>query len=419
MKAPTWRPWLVAIIVAMAFATAWESLVGLFASRPSGGNDYLIFLAASRLTSAGGNPYDAASVLRVAHHLAPWMGLLPPAGGFAYLPWVAVATRPLSLAPFLVGFALWDCISLALIVWSTERWCCWLGGPLLRGWTILLVGLSSASIATLMLGQMDAWLLAGLTLSFGAYRRQWWAVAGVISVATTALKPQAVFLLPVGYMLLVWKTPPARAAYLRGAVAAAIALVGLPLVALPNLWANWWVGAVSFGRSLSSQIDIASLQGLERWAPTSWGWRLAATDPVVMGIAGLGILAALWCYWRVYISPAWLGADAVDRWMTIVAVPMALGLAVSPYLHTYDLLVCVPLLLWGLARHPGQLRSLPTWVVLAGLELSPLALAAMGVLRYSQLRSPTPFALTAFLCLIGSWLHAAKRARTGVSKLVH
>jgi hypothetical protein len=317
------------------------------------------------------------------------------------MPWVAVVLVPFGLMPYWLGFGIWSVVSLGLLVLCIDCWWRWLR-PSIPRWAVQLAVLGSfPALSLLRLGQIDAFVLGIATLGFAMYRRQMWFWMGVLSVIGLSLKPQALLWLPFGYLLLVGGNRTARWRAGAGMAAAAIAVVILPLALNRNAWDGYARAALNIGKG---QPDIASLVGFVRWFPAlnrlPIGLNTPATD--ILAALGLGAIAA-WV-WRTLISPRWQHSDPTDRWVALVAFPLLIWLASAPYLHDDDLVMVLPIVLWGLSRDHLAVWRPVIWLVLTALVVDD---GIQGLVLQFLPRSATPAPAVLLLTVITCWLWVA------------
>lgn len=322
-----------------------------------GGAAFLVFYSAARTLSQGGTPYH------IVHGIA-----LDQA--FVYLPWVAIVLRPISRMPFWTAFHVWIAISGGLVLLST-----WILARTLRWsrWLLLVAGVAFSSILwrCLLTGQIDGFAVALETLALLGAIRQTPAASGALSVAAALLKPQVLWVLPVVLFVALLRRQQGRG-FATGGIAAILLLVGVPAVLYPALLIEWARTMRSFASSIASvQPDLAGLPGLLRFAPSSYHLEPSLASPVTLVIVSGGILIIGWLVWRTGTGPTWTRLSETNRLVWAVMLPMGVWFLISPYSHSNDILVLVPLLVVALGRN-GYAAHTPAGVVtLAALVTLP------------------------------------------------
>jgi hypothetical protein len=396
---------VVGLVSIIQLVIIWRLFLDVPSVRVLAGIDYWVFAAAGRAVASGHSPYAPQAITAALRALRPISTADPPGGVFAYMPWVAVVLVPFGLMPYWLGFGIWSVVSLALLVGCIDCWWRWLR-PSISRWALqLAVLVSFPALSLLRLGQMDAFLLGITTLGFALYRRQRWFWVGVLAVVGVSLKPQALLWLPLGYILLAGGNRTARWRGVAGMVAAAVALVILPLALNRNAWDGYFKTFLSIGKG---QPNIASLAGFVSWFPALNGLPIGLSSPVtdVLLVLGLGVIAA-WV-WRVLINPRWQQSDPTDRWVALVAFPLLIWLASAPYLHDDDLVLIMPIVLWGLSRDHLALRRPAVWLVLIALVVDD-GIQGLVLQFLPRLATPAPAAL--LLAVITCCLWVARPPR--------
>lgn len=323
-----------------------------------GGGAFFVFYKAGGALDRGLSPYHA--VTGVALNQA-----------FVYLPWVAVMFQPIARWPFGIALYLWVTASGALALlstWVTARALGW------HRWVVLVsgVGVSSVLWRCLVSGQMDGIALAMETLALICSLRRRYSAAGAMSVAAALLKPQVLWLLPV---LLLFRSLRFRQSrhFLGGALVAGGVLVGVPAVLYPQLLFAWVRMLLAFSSSLATiQPDLAGLPGLLRFAPPAWGLGPPSlTNPITLLLVGAGVACVVWLMSRVDAGPAWARVGEAEHLVWSVMLPMGVWFLVSPYSHSNDILVLVPLLVVALGRNGRNIESTGGVVTVTALVVLP------------------------------------------------
>lgn len=287
--------------------------------------DYISFYAAGWLVrgSHAGLLYDPATLDWAQHLLYP--GHFDEAIGYPLPVFVAWVFAPFSLLPFTASFFLWMALNAVL-----------LGGVLLlldarvlhdapsrvRIAFALVAGLSMPAIATLVFGQVDVIVLAGLAGGYLALRAKRPGLAA-LPLGLVLVKPH--FLIGVGFYLLAsrqWKT------------IGVLAAIGLPLLIVPALLTAPETLAGN-ARILSSYPGADSNLMVNAEMMANWrGFIVSATNhnDLLLWLPGLATIAiaAVAVAW-----PRWTSGDFDRAYSLAVALP----LLASPHLHTQSLLL--------------------------------------------------------------------------------
>lgn len=352
---------------------------------------FSVFYDAARTLGQGANPYHAVRGVAVD-------------GAFQYLPWVAILLRPITAIPYWTAFYLWVTLSGLLALgstWALARAAGWRRTwPLVAGvaiWAVLWRGL--------LTGQMDGLELALETLAVLAAIRRRPAAAGAMAVVAALLKPQLLWLLPLALLVLAGRERQGTRFAVGGAVAA-VALVGAPAVLEPALVPAWAHSLLAFSSSIRSvQPDLAGLPGLLRFAPPGWGLRPGLASPPVLALLAPALVLIGWLLQRAGTGRSWGQLPRATRVLWVAALPVGVWILVSPYSHSNDLLVLLPLVILALgpdgrlAVRPSSLTALAALVVFPeffllfdpGSPVSQRSLAGLAVLCLvilAMIRSP-------------------------------
>ena len=318
------------------------SLVTEIALRP--GYDFGIFLAAGGSVFHGLSPYAYGS-LHATGFLSPRAhGLL-----FPYLPWVAFIFAPLSLLGAVPALVVWDILLAALIFGSIYAWARELGvsRPWLAG---LMAMLSAAAVHNYGLGQLSILCMALVVCTLLAVRKGNMPLAGALAVAAALLKPQDALVVPILVLVVALQSRALRKA-LVGEAAAALALLGLPLLAQPSLLINWIHFELAFARipnaGGAAGIGLTSIGGWLGRAPTP-SLKLIALALLIVAGATVGVVMAT----------RREGMATRSSW--IILAPLTVWLLLTPYANQQDIVLVIPLLvlLVAAARLPILNRAL-------------------------------------------------------------
>lgn len=271
--------------------------------------------------------------------------LIPP---WIYPPWTAAVFVPFGILPIRAGVVLMHILlvvaGLGALAWLVSR--LRLPAPAHAFALALAVGVQPFVLAT-RTGHFTAILLIGAVLTLVALERRS-TVALVAGAVILSLKPHlfAVFAV-VAFVVLVrrreWRT---------------IAITSGTLVALAGVF--YWRYPPPVGGTLDAVVHrITTDDSATTWALTA---ALAPDAGPIVG-ATLLVLATAVAVFAVRAVPARL------RTFTLIAVSLALSLAISPYVHTYDDVLLLPALLLPLvltADQPGPIRLAVGAAVIAG-----------------------------------------------------
>ena len=318
-----------AIGAAAATIAIFSFVLGRIATNAYGATgDFLDFYAAGYLarTGQGAHLYDPTVIDATQRFLYP--GGFDEAIGFPFPVFVAWLFAPISRLPFTAAYVLYMAIMAALLIGLL----CLLGRqlsdvPKPARWLFLTcAALALPSLATVVFGQVDLIVLAGLLGGYLLLRADRRALAG-LSLCLVLVKPH--LLLGVA-LLLLWR----RDWRTIGVLAA----VGVPLLILPVLltgpatladYARELIADPGSGRELSVNGDV-----MANWR----GFIVSATnsDRLIFWVPGALVIAAgatavALSRWR---SAA--GAVAFDRDYSMAVL---LPLLVSPHLHSQSLVV--------------------------------------------------------------------------------
>jgi len=281
-------------------------------------NDYVGFVAGGKALLAGQDPYDAATWTA----FATGIGQRPDTAVFGYPPWVAVALVPLALLPTLVGSAVWTVAGMAASYAGTMALAARYAWP--RGPVAALTLASWPAILVLLQGQWGFALVALACALLLALARGQDLRAGVAWAALALAKPQLVAL--GSFALLIWLVRRRRPRPILAAAVTAVAAVAVGTLAAPG-WLSPYLSLVLPLRSARSvqQPSLAGLAGDIGGALWPLVWLALA--------GGLAVLIA----WAVARAPS------RDRAPLAFTAGLALSIAASPYIWSYDHYLAVPL----------------------------------------------------------------------------
>ncbi len=332
-----------------------QSVLGVLTVRAGRPLDFVAPAAAARLLAAGSRCLYCAAPL---FHAESVYLSTPSPKFFEFMnpPAAAVVLMPLAELPPVVGFSLFQVVSLAALG---------LGGWLLVSrcdcppWVTMLGVLSLPAALGFAWGQWDALLFLALTGALVLLERR--PVLAGLLLSVLAIKVQAVWLVPV--VLIAMR----RWRLLRGVGLGALAFVGSTLAILGSHWAEWPAAVVQ-----TSSSELTGTVGLPAIVATYLG-----SEAGFLATAAGGALSVLAIFrWRrpIGVEPA-----------LAIAAAVALSLLLAPHSVPHDYLLAVPAL--ALASR-GRLRAgVGAAVVLSGavaLGASVLGLIAVVAFAFTQ-----------------------------------
>ncbi len=261
--------------------------------------------------------------------------------------------QPLSLLPFSVAEALWDCLIGLLVATALFALTGFTG---LRGLTVFAAIWLSLAFPALEFGELIAIAVAGICIAALYAQRGDWKIAGAGAVLAL-VEPHLG--LPVWLALFVWK-PQARPALLTGAAV----LIVLSLVTL------------GYAQNLEYFATILPLHAL-----SELGSDAQLSSSVVFHYLGapdgLAIrLGSLWYALMVLIAIALAGVFArrAADGAFLVALPAALGILGGSFIHVTDMAAGLPLATLAYARVPRYRNAIGAGIILLALPWWHLAL---------------------------------------------
>ncbi len=320
---------LVTLVCAAAGLYGWAVFLSTFSHDGSigprynaPGTDWMVFYAAARAFFDGNLPLIFDGHRFTAHQnqmFAAWLSGQLPFHPWLYSPHFLLLALPFGLIPFSASYALFMCITGAVLVATI-----WLYAPPdYRRWLQLgsLLLCPAASI-TVIAGQ-NAFLTAALLVGgFGLLPRRPILAGVLLGVAT--FKPTLWLMVPVALIAArQWRVLASAAA-----VASVLALASLAVFGV-EMWRQW------LEMALSPPADFYS-----NWLESgrSWGlsvytcaWVLGASHglaTLVQAVATLGAAAGVYVAFR--------GALAPDRQL---AVLLAAAILAGPHVSSYDTLL--------------------------------------------------------------------------------
>ncbi len=389
---------IVAGVLAAAALLATMAMVGTTVAHVVGGgygtNDFISFYAAGNIvrTGHGARLYDirVQEVVERIHYPDGFRNtyayVLP-----VFAAWIFAPFSKLPFAPAVLTWMALQTLLLAGLVRGLSRHLA--GVPALpRNVFLGVFALSMPAVTSIIVGEVDLIVFAGVLLGYLLLRRDRQELAG-LALSLALFKPHLV--IGIVLMLLVWR----QWRTLLPFAAAATALLVIPaLLTSPGL-------LVANARLLAHFPASGQHLSIDESAMPNWrGFVVSATGegsmwlwlPGLLVIAGAAIAIAL-PRWRAATS----GGVAADQ---SYALAVLLPLLISPHLHTQSLvLLFVPgaILLRGVLRPDSGGNVLERQLDVVTVLL--LVFAAMFVLWYLAV---TAVALTVFPLMLFYWLCA-------------
>ncbi len=341
------------------------------------GIDFRIFYAAGWALRHGLDPYQGRSLAR-ASVAAIGAGAGQTLGAFPYLPWVGWIMTPWSLLPYTPALVLWEVLSWSLVLGAARVWARNLGWR--RAWPVaILASVSTTACLGYQVGQFDAMVVALLVATAVAAGRGHWTAAGLASIAAALLKPQvALPLAPLLWIFAVRERGSLRSVLAGQAIAVAV-LLGGPSILDPGRTRAWLQLALHFSHGIGQgQLALVGLPGLVHLLPASWHPSAGPASLTTLGLVGAGLAAMV----RVVSEPVRAGDTdraRAERAGGGLLLPLAIWLLVCPYVHPYDLVVLLPLLILTLGPDGVELRRPLPWVIVSALLLVPVVFPRIPV----------------------------------------
>jgi hypothetical protein len=326
-----------ALLAALSMAVIFGAVISRIATNAYGATgDFLSFYAAGYIVRSGLGEklYDPEMLESAQRYLYP--------GGFEHpigypLPvFVAWVFAAFSLLPFTASFFLWMAVCVALLVAVLFVLARELRDvpSLPRRAFLLLAATSMPAITTVVFGQVDSIVLAGLLGGYLGLRSNRPDIAG-LALCAVLVKPH--FLAGVGLLLLLrgeWRT------------VRTLTLIGVPLLIVPALLTspNTVLGIFTLVASYPGADDNLSVNAemMANWR----GFVVSATNSnsVLYWLPGQALIAigAL-----AIAVPRWRASGGGPSFDRAYSLAVLLPLLISPHLHTQSLaLLLVPAALW-------------------------------------------------------------------------
>ncbi len=394
---------VLALVIGVSVGMVVLALTRVFPPHAYGlGSDFRVLYGAAKAMAAGQDPYSPHVLLPFLQRADPYPYQQPTLNFFAYLPITAVALEPLTLLPFWVAFVVLTVLGagaagvvtvflLRDLGWSHDRL------------TAACALVSWISFQGFLFGQVDAFLLAVLG---GAMLLAWHhrPLAAGLVLGFLWLKPDLLWPAPIFLALALWPDRRRVTWFATGFVAISLGA----LLASPGLLASWGHALVRFSSGIgTTQPNLSGLPSLQKAAPAAWGLTGHLLTPGTLAVVSLALLGmAIFGAWLV-ASASWNGVTEVGRISWAVSVPVGIWLASTPYAHSNDDLLLLPLLVLTLGRDVRRLHGSGLWLAVgvvllvllawpAGVVPWPAALAVLGILAVALWRFREDQRLTGF-----------------------
>ena len=299
---------------------------------PTAGQDFRAFFAAATVVAHGGDPYDWGALGRTENSLynTPTHRSPGDPGFYDFLPfpegpWLALGLEPFTGLPWQVVyplFAISTLLAIGLGAWLILGRLGWAGRR--RKLAVALTALSPIAFFNIFQGQVSALVFLGFAAAWHLAARQKPVLAGAV-LTLTWIKPNLGLALPLVIVLM--ERPAAKRLLLSFGTASVLAFGGAAL-ALPGVLSHWAKELFSHWRSVQGpQPDIASIHSF--YYPALSG----PAKSIALGLVLLvGAGYSVWALRRVRGSLA--------RGLTL----LLLWFALLPYVHSFDVILLLPVL---------------------------------------------------------------------------
>jgi hypothetical protein len=318
---------VIAAIVATAALTTWA----IFASVASQPIDFRVYYLAAEVWSHGGSPYAMSRAAWFAY--GHRVGLHDFVWPYRYPPYTAAALRPFVSLGEPAVLATWQSASVA----STAA-AAWLLARALGGRTmyvaafLLLLGLAPA-YDTLLVGQINGFLLLSLAVAFWAMLRHRERTLGASLAVGTALK-----LVPAALVIYLLARRRWRATVWFVVGLAVLTLIAVPLVGVRAFieYAQWAIDLVRPESVMNGPTNATFVGAMGRLLPHS----LDLARALGRGLASAALLATVAFCWPRRERPH---DDALAFAMIVAVLPL-----LPPFTWFHQLvLLLLPLLVVG------------------------------------------------------------------------
>lgn len=314
--------------------------------------DFFCLYQGARSLAEGRDPYDISWWHSVTGGVYPdpWRGHAASSCGnrYAYPLWTAAAMAPIGILPLELAASAWMALSIGAAVFGAAALWRSHGAPRRNAALFAALVFTSQPFWVLLVGGQMTGIMLGLVGALALWVARARESAAGLALALLALKPQLVVLtIPsIALRALIDR----RRRIVTTAVAAGIAMVGVPTLLVPA-WPLEWLRDVGTSRVL----DIGPLA-------TAWG---AATD--LLGHPAWGIV-----FVALVVGPCLLLARGLDM-SSVLALSLPLSLLVAPHAWSYDYLVLA--VSWAFMLQPlPHATPRARWALLGGVVIlaSPL-----------------------------------------------
>ncbi len=352
---------------------------------PGTGSDFLVFRSAALALERGGNPYHLSALDAAIRSTVPGVHHILPAYAFVYPVW----SLPLlfswsTLVSLQVGYYLWFGINLVSVILA-GRWLSEALGWKTKRWVVMTVALLPAALITYIVGQVDGILLGLVTVAILGITHERPLLAGVAVGLAVALKVDVCW--PLAFFVPLAALPNWKQAIhlLAAELGTGVICLGVPMLWFPWWFTSWLHRLVGFSHGVAAkQPDLAGVDGLIRLlppelAPGSFAGNIGIAAVLFAGLFGMG-----WWGLRLYRGRS-LANASLQHVAVAVTVPMSLWLLVSPYAHTDDTLLLIPLGLWLLSDaggHPLRMKVITLFCLLVPPTYTLVA-ASWGLLDHA------------------------------------
>ncbi len=331
-------PLVIFVGVAVAFAAF--ALYHLLPPGPYGlSGDFRVFYSASKLFWAGGDPYNLRALGVIEQQSLHYSHLAVTSGAYVNPPILAAILWPFTLLPYWIAytaFVLMGTLLAATTIWFLSQELGWRHPGVLVSITAVcwleLLGLTEGQVDTYLL----AILIGGVLLCWHKRFLAAGMLMGWFWIKPDILWPAALFM---GLVLLPNKRDLAK--YSVGLAVVSLAA----LAARPELIPTWFHHLIGFGQGVGVQPDLAGLPGLLGAAPASLGLGTGLHSWVSLTILALAAVAMLSSFFLIPRTSAWRSQDRRHQILWATSFPLAIWLLATPYVHTNDDLLLLPLFL--------------------------------------------------------------------------
>lgn len=312
------------------------------------GRDFLNFWTYGReaWNAEGGRFYD---ILLYNEELRALTGWDYPTQQWSYPPHLMLLMAPFGLLPYLPAYLLWTSLGVAALYWAAPA-------GIRRGEGALALFLTPAGLLAFTSGQ-NAFFVAALIVGIFRSLDTRPVIAGLL-LGLLTVKPQLGFVFPLMLIL------TGRWHVFASATATTLVLAGLTAL----LWGpDIWTAYLNVGIPMQEYVIADPTGAVMGMMPTAYmNARLvglsASVAYAIQGVfAAIAMAAVVWTYWR--------RRDPLLSFAVLVTA----GLAATPYLMSYDLVVVGWLVLALLLSGQMGLRDRPLLLIVIFLPFVAIA----------------------------------------------